>query len=752
MAAYAIIGSLVFPPLPFSTVERLVHCEIDWSDLLSRPDTRARLLHIAEAIANPAVVDLSVRVAPASRFERTPSAEAWRLRPVAVSAAFSDLLTVRPEVGRWFTDDEADLRPQPVVLSHALWVAHFGADPAIIGRDIALPGTMDARPWRVVGIMPRGFDFPRQTNAWVPVAEQRLGLIDVPTIVRLSPGVTVAQLRQALPSVTVTPLTDYLRPAGTWGAILLGVSTCLLLLIAWSHCAALLMSRAMTRRTEIATHLALGATPRAIHAGFLIETLCLATVAFALSAALLPIMGAAMASQMPLSIGSGWAQRYGDALVVGAVLCGVGATFGYLAQAAVLGTADVAFLSRARAFDTRRRARWVLMAQVCTVTVMVYVSALAVRTSSYLAHADRGFVSTNLLHVTLPAAVVNGVHGRENLLRVINPHKDRYRRTLAAVAALRGVVSTATASFWPFQASPLGPVVVARDRDPSGASVTAQEAYITRGFLSTIGARLIDGREPTSDELRRVSIDDGRALVTRSLATTLARSGSAVGTVIRDRNLRYTITGVIDDMYINGLDRSSQRLLLPYYPDDEFGRIMLIRLASGRPPTTMAEVQSILKAIWGPRAPAAIQPIDEDLHAAMVSYDARRLLMTWTSATALALVVFGAAALVVEDLARRRRDLAIRLALGARRRDVWLYGVRMTVLPVVTGLAAGIGAGAGVAALWRAVFPGGAVVDVAMLAFTLGVVVMTVSGACGLASYQSARRVEIAETLQRLGV
>ncbi|MGA2772024.1 MAG: ABC transporter permease [Bryobacteraceae bacterium] len=634
----------------------------------------------------------------------TGKAEPERVPSTKVSRNFFHTFGIPPLLGRSFSAaEEVAGGPNVVVVSHAFWQRKLSARPDVVGTPISIDGAA----YQIVGVMPKHFDYPVGVELWFPIErgggeESGRGNNNFHMIGRLAEGATLARARSqmevvaarisaAFPedkggwSVRLTPLDEQLfgpvRPAML---ILMG-ATALVLLIVCANLSSLMLARVLSRRGELAVRLSLGAPAMAVTRQLLIESFVLVAAGAALGVGLASLGIRAVKALGPAdlprldSIGLDahvlWVAI--AATVLTALLSGIVPAF----QATRL---DLVSNLRESGHTTEGRGRLLsrrllVATQLALSLVLLAVTGLLLRSMTRLQQVDPGLKVEGLLtaDVQIPGS---------------DPERQRqsYFDMLERIRALPSVVSAAGADQLPLFDGPYNGVHRA-DRPPHTSSdlLPATRRMVTEGFFETMGVPILTGRAfGTSDRRDSPPV----TVISRSLAQQLFPNENPVGRILVLPWVRLEIIGVAGDVRDFGLARDSRPTfyLTLRQVRGAPGSLRLVMRSKGQP---AALVSSVRQAIHETEKDAPLYRVGA--MAKWVSDSTARqrfssFLLGAFAGVATLLAAVGLFGLMSHVVAQRKREIGIRLALGAPPVNVRNLIVRQGVALALAGTVAGI--------------------------------------------------------------
>jgi putative ABC transport system permease protein len=726
----------------------------------------------------------------------TGLAEPEQARAVLISDGVLEALNVPPAAGRWFTardqvpssrgDGPFVGRSTTVMLSYGYWQRHFGADPSAIGRTI----TVDSQSREIVGVMPRGF---RIVNAdfdlLMPLAFDRgrviLAGFGFQGIARLKPGVTIPKantdIARMLPiwmdSWTNGPgtngklyelwrITPVLRPLkqevvgkvsdALW--VVMGTIG-LVLLIACANVTNLLLVRAEARQHELALRTALGAGTGRIVGSLLTESVLLGLaggvlglaiaynglkVLVAVGPASLPRLGEiaidmrTLAFTLVLSLAAGFflglipALKYAGGRVALA-LHSVGRT---------------ATLSRER----HRVRNLLVVAQVAMALVLLVSAGLMIRTFQALRTVDPGFTDSadlQTMRISIPSSLVSDA---ERVTRIQNAIVDK-------VASIPGVVSVGFASEMPMEGyEPNWDEIFAQDKTYTDGVIQPLRFFknVSPGFFHASGTRLIAGRELTWAD---VYGPRPMVMVSESLARELWGSpAAALGKRISEfRRAPWSeVIGVIQDVPENGVQANPPPIV--YWPtmmENLFGPgprgavgTVTFVVRSNRAGTE-SFLNQVRQAVWSVNASlpvAAVRTMQEIYDQSLARTSFTLVMLATAGAMALVLGIVGIYGVIAYAVSQRRREIGIRVALGAQQAELKRMFVRAALGLTGIGVALGLAGAAGLMQLMKSLLYGITPMD----PLTYAAVPLVLLAAAALASYVPARRAAAVDPVETL--
>jgi predicted permease len=629
-----------------------------------------------------------------------------RLLPgLTVSAELFDVLGARPLVGRTFRagDDAAGAEPVAVI-SYGLW-QELGGDASIIGRRLTLDGT----PRTVVGVMPRGFWFPDPSiRIWTtrPLNPQgRNGSWEL--VGRLAPGQTLETMKPNLDRLVsmihdrfqygpkgdktkeaqFTPLRDRLLGAMQPAVVATFVAMGLILLIACANVAALMLGQVEGRSSELAVRSALGASRGRLTQQLVVEAMLVGVGAAAVGAALAAAGFRLLAEALPIgawssSTGFDWTM-FAVALLIAimAVLIVV------LVPASSLWRGDLrGAISSARTGGIQGRGgrleRGLVVAEVALAMLIVSGAALLVRSVTKLYAIDPGIQTEGL-------AVVDIISSREMtpLLR-----RQKIEEALAALAQLPGVKSTAAAMKLPLRGGGDSFNVGIEGRGADAQSFSYFR-IVTVDYFNTMGIRLLDGRQFQPSDIPGDSA--GLAIINETFAKKNFPGENPVGRRITDGGpLAVPIIGVVADVAEGALTDDEEPTI--YYLAGQaplFGNTASIVIRTNRPGDAVSLLDDARRTVNRVVPDFAVQEtttMSRVLDLAVGPARQMMKLLSLLSALAMVLGAIGIYGVISHFAARRKRDWAIRVALGLPTSRVIRHIVGQGAVLVTAGIVIGV--------------------------------------------------------------
>ena len=699
-AAFSVANFVLLKPLPFPEPDQLVRlCEGPGGWGCNNQMTGRNYREF---------VTRSVSFRSMGAFRTWPvnlvgAGEPVRLNAAELTPGVLPILGVAPLLGRVFDSakgGEADRKS--VLLSYPVWQTQFGADRSILGRTVQLDGSA----YQVIGVMPPGFEFPRESRIWTSLVDTGDDECCLEGIGRLRAGVSIAQAKSDLSRVTVQLnaerpaeeetghstflLRDEFAPSYRHLLLALcGAGLCILLL-SCANLANLLLSRAVAREREFALRTALGAGRERLVRQMITESVVLAVsggaAGFLLAVFSLPLLSLLVPNTLAVSGGPALDLRI---LALATLLIGVtGLGFGLLPAIRAAGTAwSGALREGARTGGgTRHRLRDALVTvQVALSVVLLISSGLLIRAVGRVQSVEPGFSADSVMtfRTALPRPKYDSTHVRGEF----------YRRVLSQVRALPGVRSAAYTSGLPMvMIGGIGGITVP-GQDLGPRPPTASFRFVSPHYFETMGIPLRMGRDvEDADVPSRLWV----AVVSESFARQFWPGENPLGRQFRLRQDLRTVVGVVGDVKFRGLERTSEpQVYLPaiqgpevvlgaYDPKD------LVIRHTGNSAGLYAEVRRIVRAADPEQPISDVRPMTAVLELQTATRVAQVRVLAALAAVALLLAGVGIHGLLAYTVAQRSQEIAIRLALGGAPRRiagmVLSQGFRLALFGIVPGV------------------------------------------------------------------
>ena len=760
-AIFSAVNSFFFRPLPFAESERLVmlfetNPEYGWEDVAAAP---ANMLDWREQVE--AFEDVSAYSEFTNRVTTFREGEPTLVGATAVVGNFFETLGVPAALGRTFRMEESwEGEDDVVVISHDLWVSYFGSDPNVIGKIIELTHDGPA----IIGVMPEGFRFPSEqtemwsTMGWATTARERISFRRahwVRAFARLAPGISpieadaqlqvvVGRLQQEYPETNsvmgagFTPMRDFLiKDVRSPLLILLG-AVGLLLLLACTNVATLLLVRASDRSREIALRQALGAGKARVVRQMLTESAMIAAAGGLVGLGMGWLGVWVIAASNPVGI-AGATSLTLDARVVGFTLAAAtlsGLLFGTAPALRTLsGDTHAALRDGARGTSGGRRVlRTVgalVTAEIALALLLVVGSGLMVRSFVLLRSVDPGFQTQGIAAVrfSIPSARY--------------PNRDQvlafYDQFIEALEARPGIERVGTTQQLPLAGTGWSGSFQAETWPPDRVGIEIVHRRADTDYFEAVGTPLIRGRlfRPTDgpDDPLVVVINEtfarehfpGEDPIGQRIANSRAATPESTW---------YEIVGIVGDQH-QASPAIAPRAEVFENRNQDWGRdSWVVVRGEGRAEGLIPTVRNVLREM-DPLIPIArVETLRDVWSRSMAREEFVLTLLTIFGVVALLLASVGVYGVTAQAARRRTQEIGIRMALGAAAPDVLKMmlhqGAAVIGIGLALGLIAALASTRALSSLLYGVEPTDPV--------TLATVVLLLGGVALLACYVPARR------------
>jgi predicted permease len=771
-AIFSVVETFLLRPLPFANPHQLVSVQSEMPGL-GRTNVGTSVPEF-EDLRDRSGVFVEMSIAWPMSGNLTGVDQPQRVEAMAVSSSYFRLLGVNAALGRIFGTEEekASGWAEGCVLSHAAWQRHFGGDPAVLERKIWL----DYDTYRVIGVMPPEFRHPGRTlttevDVWIasglrtapfPAKPERARRNIPGMIGRIQAGITLPQAEAKLSAFVAETReqfpVDY--PAGSnWGPrlqplqetlvasarpvlwVLLG-AVALLLLICCATLANLLLVRGSSRRSELAVRVALGASRATIVRQLLTESALLALAG--------GVGGLVLAWWLPpLIVGLAPVElpRINALGINGAVLgftfvvsCLTGLGFG-LVPAWTAAKVDLVTGLKARDLGKSgaRLRTFFVVGQVAMSLVLLAGGGLLLKSLWRVVHVDPGFRAEGITLANIWLPPPSDPNARQAYR---NPaHRTAFaREVMRRLQTLPGVEDVALGTG---QCVPLASgwnattFVVEGETLPGAAAPTALFSSVSPHYFGVLGIQLQRGRLfAESDEgEKRV------AVVNAAAAARFWPKGDPINrriTLGAGANAQlWEIVGVVGNVKTQALDApDAPQIYVPVYQRSTMGVTVFLRSAAGAPAPTSEAIRGELHAIDRDLPLFGVRPLAEVAARSLAQRRFAVVVIGAFAGVALALAGLGLYGVLALAVTQRRREIGVRMAVGAGRPQIFALIVRQGLLVAAAGLGAGLIAALAMTRAIRGLLFQTSVLDVA----TYGAIMALLGAVTLLACWLPARR------------
>lgn len=755
-AIFSVVNGVILRPLPYTTSERLVviRGNLHRPGLDEIPGSAGEYVDYRDRTR----AFEAVAAYDTDGFNLTDAGNPERIEGAVVTPTLFSLLGASAAIGRTFLAEEEQYgRDGVVVLGHALWSRRFHRDPSIVGHAI----TVDGKSVVVVGVMPAGFYFPDpSTELWRPilidadaVSDNNRGSHGYTILARLKAGVTLEHAQADLDAITGRfkaehpnnyrngfsasmrrlhdeVVGDTSRPL----YVLLG-AVALVLLIACANVASLTLARAASRGKEIALRTALGASRVRLLQQLLTENVLIALIGGASG-----LLVASWGIRLLIASAPDAIPRLHEVTVDGRVVAF--STIVSLATGLLFGMVPAIRASRTDLHGTltdggrsghaalhRGMGGLLVIAEVALSLVLLIGAGLLAHSFVKLQDVDPGFTSSNLLtfRLSLPSARYTTFEQGDAF----------FNQLFQSLESAGGVGGAAAINALPFSGRGGSRSFYIEGREVKRPEDQPEEQvrFATDGYFETMKIPLREGRTFSPRDTRsRTHV----AVVNDAFARRHFAGGSAIGKRVsfsRDEPVWYEIVGVVGDIKHRGLDATTRpELYTPYrqplFADWTVRPMYVVVRTAGDPLAAAAFVRQEIARIDRDQPISDVRTMDARIHRSLNDRRFNLLLLAAFAAFALTLAAIGIYGIVAYSVTRRTQEIGVRVALGARRLDIFRMVVAQGMTMTFIGTAVGVAAAFGISRVMSSLLFGVSTVDPLTFAVLPAVLLVVAAWAC----------------------
>jgi putative ABC transport system permease protein len=640
----------------------------------------------------------------------TSGDETERVRGTGVTTDFFPLFGTAALAGRTLQADDAQKGRDPVVvLSYALWQRRFGGNPNVLGTTVTIAG----KSTTIVGVMPADFDYPAQSELWVPypidAAAERRDNRFFSVVARLKRGVPIAQAQAALDTINQRLAQSYVDTNSGWSArvinlqermvgsmrksllILLG-AVAFVLLIACANVANLMLARATGRQKEIAVRAALGASRWRVIRQLLTESVLLSVIGGAIG-----LLLSVWLTKLLVSISPANTPRFDEIkpdLRVFAFTLGLTVVTGILFGLAPALQASRIDLNgglkegggKGSGGSRNKRLRSLMMVSEIALSFMLLVGAgLLIKSFMRLRDVSPGFTTDNVLTMRVSLSSAKYPEGE--------PRVQVLTQTLESLKTLPGIRSSGAVLSLPLGGDTFNVWrSYIREGRPASPEESDNAAYLvtTPDYFQTLQIALLAGRafnDQDNEQTTKVVI------VNDTMARKLWPGQSPLGkriTIWRDENFPREIVGVVRDTKPSLDAEPSQQMYVPYAQDSGWSGMSLVIRTSGDPLDTVAAARNAVRSIDKGIPVFNVKSMNDVLATSVSQQRMSMLLLSAFAGVALLLAMIGIYGVTAYYVTQRTQEIGIRMALGAQMGDVMKLVLASGMALALVGIGLGV--------------------------------------------------------------